>query len=94
MAEHLTLKEVQQPFVGGFPTTFGGFDFRIACAAAWVSSLMDGMGLRRGLDPVRSSSRIRRLEGRPVRIHHQMQRPGKETAIILRSTDIDIAGID
>ena len=55
---------------------------------------MDGMGLRRGLDPVRSSSRIRRLEGRPVRIHHQMQRPGKETAIILRSTDIDIAGID
>jgi hypothetical protein len=39
---------------------------------------MGATGLRRGLDPVRSSSRITRLEGRPVRIPHQMQRPGKE----------------
>ena len=66
-----------------------------ACGnAAWVSNLMGGMGLRRGLDSVRSSSRISRFEGRPVRIPHQMQRPGKETAIILGLADIDNAGID
>jgi hypothetical protein len=55
---------------------------------------MGGMGLRRGLDSVRSSSRISRFESRPVRIPHQMQRPGKETAIILGLADIDNAGID
>jgi hypothetical protein len=55
---------------------------------------MGGLGVRCGLNPVRSSSRISRFEGRPVRIPHQMQRPGKETAIILGFADIDNADID
>jgi hypothetical protein len=78
MAERLTLKEVQQPFVGGFPTTVGGFDFRIAYVGMRLSYLMSRMGVQCGLDPLRSSSRISRFEGRPVRIPHQMQRPGKK----------------
>ena len=67
---------------------------RVYRNAAWVSDLMGGRGVCRGLNPVRSSSRISRFEGQPVRIPHQIQRPGKEAAIILTFADIDNADID